>query len=91
MIQLFKIINNIDDIQPENFFTFNDNTTRGHLFRISKPSVSKTLRKNVFPVRCIDTWNELSEDIVTSTDILSLKVQLDKMWLNKRFDTSCIY
>ena len=91
MIQLFKIINNIDDIQPEKFFTFNDNTTRGHIFRISKPSVNKTLRRNVFPVRCIDTWNELSEDIVTSTDILSFKVKLDKMWLNKRFDTSYIY
>ena len=42
-------------------------------------------------MRCIDTWNELSEDIVTSTDILSFKVKLDKMWLNKRFDTSYIY
>ena len=91
MIQLFKIINNIDDIQPVKFFTFKDNTTRGHIFRISKPSDSKTLRKNVFPVRCIDKWNELSEDIVTSTDILSFKVKLNKMWLNKRFDTSCIY
>ena len=42
-------------------------------------------------MRCIDTWNELSEDIVTSTDISSFKVKLDKMWLNKRFDTSYIY
>jgi hypothetical protein len=34
-----------------NFFVFNDNCTRGHIFQLFKPSVNKTLRKNSFPIR----------------------------------------
>ena len=72
-------------------FTFNHNTTRGHCLRIGKPSVSKTLRKNLSQYD-IDTWIELSEDIVTRyADVLGFKVKLNKMWLDKRVETSYIY
>ena len=36
-IQNFKIINGFDNIDPSKFFTFKDNNTRGHLFRLEKP------------------------------------------------------
>ena len=32
-------------------------------FKIVKPRCEKTLRLNSFPVRCINKWNTLSEDI----------------------------
>ena len=64
LIQLFKIVHGYEDIKPDNFFEFNDNCTRGHLFKVVKPRCEKTLRLNSFPVRCINKWNTLSEDIV---------------------------
>ncbi|MEW8547692.1 MAG: reverse transcriptase family protein, partial [Candidatus Thiodiazotropha sp.] len=91
LIQIYKIVHHIDDIEPTKLFSFNDNITRGHIFRIYKPSVKKTLRKNVFPVRCIDAWNELPEEIVTSQSTLSFKSSLDKLWRDKRYDVSQIY
>ena len=34
LIQLFKIVHGYEDIEPEKFFEFNDNCTRGHLFKM---------------------------------------------------------
>ena len=73
LIQIFRIINKVDDIDPENFFTFNDNVTRGHIFKIQKPSVRKAKRQNSFPVRAIDNWNSLEMDIVCSDSVISLR------------------
>ena len=91
LIQIFKIVNGLEDIDSERFFTFNDNLTRGHLFRISKPSINKSLRLNMFPVRSIDNWNNLSEDIVLSDSVASFKTKLDKYWSHKRFIMEGIY
>ena len=44
LIQLFKKVHGYEDIKPDNFFEFNDNCTRGHLFKIVKPRCEKTLR-----------------------------------------------
>ena len=32
---VFRTVNGFDDINSETFFLFNDNITRGHLFRIT--------------------------------------------------------
>ena len=91
VIQIFKIINGVDDVDPEKFFTFNDNCTRGHLFQLIKPHVRKSLRQNTFPVRCIDNWNALDEDLVLSENVLTFKTKLDKKWETRRFSLDEIY
>ena len=85
------IINGFDNIDISKFFTFNDNNTRGHLFRLEKQHVRKSLRLNSFPTRCINEWNNLPEEIVCKTSVDSFKIALDKLWLHRRFDTSTIY
>ena len=35
MIQVFKIIHNIDDVKMEDFFEFSDLNTRGHSKKVS--------------------------------------------------------
>ena len=91
LIQLFKILHGYEDIKPDNFFEFNDNCTRGHLFKIVKPRCEKTLRLNSFPVRCINKWNTLSEDIVCSDTVFKFKTRLDKVLLPKRYNLAEIY
>ena len=66
LIQLFKIVHGYEDIKPDKFFEFNDN-------KIVKPRCEKTLRLNSFPVRCINKWNTLSEDIVCSDTVFKFK------------------
>ena len=45
----------------------------------------------MFPVRSIDNWNNLSEDIVLSDSVAGFKTKLDKYWSYKRFSMEGIY
>ena len=79
LIQSFKIIANIEDTDAAKFgLEFNDNNTRGHIFKLQKPRCNKSFRQQSFPVRCIDVWNRLPDCVVESDTVLSFKTQLDK-------------
>ena len=91
LIQLYKIVHGYEDIKPEKFFEFNDNCTRGHIFRIIKPRSQKNLRLNSFPVRFINKWNMLSEEIVCSDTVMKFKMRLDKELEPDRYNLADIY
>lgn len=91
LIQLYKIVHGFEDIDPGKFLEFNDNCTRGHIFKIQKPGCHKKLRLNAFPVRCINMWNSLSEEIVSSDTVLKFKTRLDRFLQSDRFNLAEIY
>ena len=92
IIQVFKIIHKIDDIDMSKFFTFTDNSQlRGHNLKLSKPRVNKSIRLNSFAMRTIPVWNNLPSEIVNSKTVLEFKTKLDKLWENSRYDLSEIY
>ena len=91
LIEIFKIINKFEDIGYDQFFQFNDNVTRGHIFKIEKIRCNKSMKLNAFPARSVDAWNGLKEETVCSDTIVSFKSKLDKEWKEKRFDTGKIY
>ena len=63
IIQVFKIIRNIDDIDMNSFFTYTDNDhLRGHNLKLSKPRANKTSRLNSFALRNIHEWNRLPSE-----------------------------
>ena len=64
MIQVFKFVNKIDDIQMDGLFEYSDLTTHGHNKKLKKPSALKSFRMNSFCVRAVNKWNDLTEDIV---------------------------
>ena len=67
MIQLFKILNGIENIDYKSMFTFSSSTTRGHSKKLYKPQSSKGFRLNSFCVCTIDPWNGLLQKTVNST------------------------
>ena len=92
LIQLFKIIAHIEDTEVEMFgLEFNDNNTRGHIFKLQKPRCNKSFRQQIFPIRCIDDWNALQDKVLESETVLGFKTQLDKAWKGKRFELEQIY
>lgn len=91
MIQLFKILNGIDDIQPESMFTFSTSTTRGHSKKLFKPRSVKGFRQHSFCVRCIDPWNSLPSKVVKSESVTEFKNQLDIFWKHQQYDVSEVY
>ena len=91
LIQVFKIIENIDDISMNGLFEFCDTQTRGHSKKLIKPRSLKSVRLNSFCVRTIDRWNELPEDIINSKTVLRFKTLLDRYLNDSKYRVSDIY
>ena len=73
MIQIFKIIQDFDNVQSNKFFYLNDNVTRGHFYKLVVPRTNKQLIRNLFPICCIALWNKLRVDAVLSETVLTFK------------------
>ena len=82
IIQVFKIIKKIDNLNPSNFFELNELPTRGHRYKINKPRVSTKLRQNSFAIRTINDWNSLSESAVSCKTVNSFKTAIKNEWAN---------
>ena len=82
MIQVYRIVHNIDKIDYDLFFIKNDNGTRGHDEKLDKPRANTKIRQNSFSHRIINDWNALSDNTVNSPSINSFKNALEKEWIN---------
>ena len=71
LIYLYKIIHHLVDILFETMFTYNNNNTRGHKFKLSVNYCRVNYRKFFFCNRVIPIWNDLPTDIA---EIESLEV-----------------
>ena len=91
MIQVFKIVQNIDDISMNGLFEFSDTQTRGNSMKLKKPRALKTFRMNSFCVRTINKWNALPNDIVNSKTVLCFKTAYDRLMGNNKYTTQEIY
>ena len=80
MIQVYKISNNLDRIDINNFFVQVKSTTRGHCKKLFKKRYEKDIRKYTFSQRVIDDWNSLNNEIVLAESLNSFKSKLDKYW-----------
>ena len=88
MIQVFKIVHNIDDIDMNRFFEFTENNRLGgQNLKLNKQSI----RLNSFAMRNIPVWNNLPSEAVNSNTVLEFKTKLDKIWRNTRCDLSEVY
>ena len=59
MIQVYKILNNIEKVNKDKLFTMSHNIgTRGHQFKIYKNRYRLNVRGNYFSNRVIDLWND---------------------------------
>ncbi|WAR24442.1 YJMC-like protein, partial [Mya arenaria] len=75
MIQVFKIIHEVDDINASVFFNFADNSgTRGHCLKLAMPKAHKSIRLNSFGHRTISIWNGLPHNIVTCSTVNNMYV-----------------
>jgi hypothetical protein len=39
--------------------------------QLFKPSVNKTPKRNIFPIKCIEQWNNLDENIALNESVLT--------------------
>ena len=94
VIQTFKVINIIDDVDPSTWFDFAANDVEGPTrssVQIQEDGTTKktlnikfkkthlNLRKHFFSNRVINSWNALSETLKCATSVNNLKSGYDKL------------
>ena len=74
VIQVYKILNQIDRVDIDKFFTLSELSTRGNSLKIFKPRSRLKVRSSVFSNRVVDVWNstKLSSD-GTFTELVQIK------------------
>ena len=83
MIQTFRIMTGIDDLEASDFLTMNSRETRGHGKKIMKQPSRLNLRKFSFSHRVVDDWNSLPSKVARVVD--QFKAVLDEAWKDIRF------
>ena len=63
----------------------NDNTRRGHNYKLKKRHCKTATRSNFFSFRVVDVWNNLPHKVVNAPSLNSFKARLDRLWANQKF------
>ena len=72
LIQTFKIINDIDNVDKDSFFVFNtDSRTRNSENKLYKVFSKSRVRSNFFSERVVNYWNSLSNTARSAGDLLN--------------------
>jgi len=83
MIETFKIVHGFyDKVTVCSLFQFNTfSNTRGHPFKLHKPTISTSKFANFFTNRVINVWNNLPVNIVNAGTVNAFKNSLDRHWI----------
>ena len=55
-------------------------TTRGHAFKLKKPSCSNNTSKHFFTQRVTNMWNNLPREVAEAPTLNAFKNRLDQYW-----------
>ena len=85
LVEVFKIMNDIDDVDKEKIFTVSTYTTRGHSLKLAKNKNKKRrhrlkVRSNSFSIRVIDSWNALPGSVIMAPSLNCFKSRLNSHW-----------
>ena len=83
LIEVYKIINNLKQIEKEKLFTVSTYTaTRGHQLKLAKKQHRFKVRSNSFSLRVIGSCNALPENVVMAPSLNCFKSRLNTHWKN---------
>ena len=78
LIEVFKILNKLEDTDEEIFFERSSTMSlRGHSLKLFKSFSKKLCRKNFFSQRVINDWNSLPQHVIDSNSLNVFKNRLD--------------
>ena len=87
LIQTYKIIHKIDNIETNDFFTIRDNnvTTRNSDLKLYKEFSKTSVRSNFLSNRVNNFWNSLTTTTRFSRDILTFKKLIDRELIHLKY------
>jgi ribonuclease P/MRP protein subunit RPP40 len=85
LIEVFKILRGIDNVDERLFFSKAISNTRGHDLKLYKHSCRLDCRKYCFSHRVVEIWNKLPDSAVTCITVNSFKNRIDKFMESQGF------
>ena len=81
VIEVYKIINQYDQININKFFTIMDNTTtRSNSIKLYKRRSRLNVRANIFSNREVNVWSSLPKEAVLAPSVNAFMSRPDKHW-----------
>jgi hypothetical protein len=78
LIQVYKMIHGIDNIDFNKFFSLNRNVTRNNGYKLEAKRFHSSASERFFSNSVINHWNTLTSSVVCSISLSSFKANLDK-------------
>ena len=92
MVQVYKILNNIDKVDKDKLFALSEYiSTRGHPMKLYKERPRLNIRANSFSNRVVNVWNNLPEQVVMAPSLNAFKGRLNAHWKGhpNKFHPAC--
>ena len=70
---------NMEILGQDDLLDWDTRESRGHGKKLRKDNYRRDVKRNSFPHRVLDVWNELDEEVVCAETIHDFKTNLDKM------------
>ena len=85
MIIVYKMLNDLIDLDRQSFFQMSNLYTRGHSKKLYKPFSTLKIWSQFFSQRVIDEWNSLPNSVVCSVSLNEFERNYDNYYGDKRF------
>lgn len=79
LLTIYRIMKNMEILDREDLLIWDTRNTRGHGKKLKKDNYRRDVKRNSFPHRVVDVWNNLDEKIVCAKTIHEFKTNLDNM------------
>ena len=79
LIEVYKILNNRNNVSLKNLF-ITTTSNRGHHLKLYKQRARTSIRQDLFSHQVIDQWNDLPSFVISAPTINSFKSRLDNYW-----------
>jgi endonuclease/exonuclease/phosphatase family metal-dependent hydrolase len=80
MVRVYKILNNLEEINNNIFKLSTSARTRGHNKKLQKQQCRKNVRLYSFANRVVTSWNSLPDRVVSAPSLNTFKARLDGHW-----------
>ncbi len=77
LIQMYKIIHEVDNVDNAKYFTLNTNKTRNNGYKLEVKTHTTNTLGNSFNYRVVQIWNSLPSEVVASGTLITFKSRLD--------------
>ena len=90
IIEVFKLLNGLDNTSFSLFESRDVTVTRGNTQKLFKPRAKTNIRLKTFSHRVIDNWNSLPKHVVEAPSLNAFKARLNKHWVGlQKFRANC--